>query len=64
MVDYCPEEEDTFLIDPAVSTTEAAKYHVVFFDKGARQLKKFYLRKGEGGGGGSTLLVLTFSFPY
>ena len=33
MVDYCPVEEDTFLVDPDVSTTEAAMYHVVFFDK-------------------------------
>jgi len=33
MVDYCPEVEETFLIDVEVNCNEAAKYHVVFFDK-------------------------------
>ena len=29
MVDYCPEVEETFLIDVEVDSNEAAKYHVV-----------------------------------
>ena len=33
MVDYCPEKEDTFLVDERVNTRVAAKYHVVFFDR-------------------------------
>jgi hypothetical protein len=30
MVDYCPEVEETFLIDVEVDPNEAAKYHVVY----------------------------------
>ena len=33
MVDYCPEKEDTFLVDDRVNSRVAAKYHVVFFDR-------------------------------
>ena len=33
MVDYCPELEETFLIDETSDNNEASKYHVVFFDK-------------------------------
>ena len=33
MVDYCPEKEDTFLVDERVNSRVAAKYHVVFFDR-------------------------------
>ena len=33
MVDYCPELEETFLLDEESPSNEAAKYHVVFFDK-------------------------------
>ena len=33
MVDYCPEKEDTFLVDDRVNSKVAAKYHVVFFDR-------------------------------
>ena len=33
MVDYCPIEEDTFLVDLDVNPAVAAQYHVVFFDK-------------------------------
>ena len=31
MVDYCPEIEETYILDP--ESSEAVKYHVVFFDK-------------------------------
>ena len=33
MVDYCPEVEETFLLDEESGSNEAAKYHCVFFDK-------------------------------
>ena len=31
LVDYCPEKEETLLLDP--ETNQPQQYHVVFFDK-------------------------------
>ena len=33
MVDYCPELEETFIVDTDTDCNEASKYHAVFFDK-------------------------------
>ena len=44
MVDYCPEKEDTFLVDERVNSRVAAKYHVVFFDR-AQNLARAWVER-------------------